>query len=185
MACAFAQRKSGQCVAAQKALGEAMNLVVRPYKKGDYARVLEICIAAFEPIHKGFADALGSRIFDLQYHDWREQYAKTLRKISLSDKARRVHVAELEGAVCGFIFTFVDAKRRTGEIGLNAIDPAFQGRGIGKAIYAFALQDLKRRGAEVASVGTGGDAAHGPARSAYASVGFDKAIPGMYLFKVL
>ena len=31
-----------------------MTLVVRPYEKEDYARALEICIAAFEPIHKGF-----------------------------------------------------------------------------------------------------------------------------------
>jgi hypothetical protein len=52
-------------------------------------------------------------------------------------------------------------------------------------MYAFALKDLKQRGAEIACVGTGGDAAHEPARGAYASVGFDKAIPGMFLFKVL
>jgi hypothetical protein len=52
-------------------------------------------------------------------------------------------------------------------------------------MYQFALEDLKARGAEIACVGTGGDEAHEPARSAYASVGFDKAIPGMFLFKVL
>jgi ribosomal protein S18 acetylase RimI-like enzyme len=166
-------------------LEEAMSLVIRPYKKADYPRVLAICIAAFEPIHQGFEDALGSRIFDLQYRDWHEQYAKTLRTISPSAGAIRVHVAELDGAICGFLFTSVDAKRRTGEIGLNAVDPAFQGRGIGKAMYAFALKDLKRRGAEIASVGTGGDRAHEAARGAYAAVGFDKAIAGMYLFKVL
>lgn len=162
-----------------------MNLVIRPYKKADYARVLEICIAAFEPIHAGFEEALGEAIFARQYRDWRAQYAETLRKISPSSRATRVHVVELDRAVCGFIFTMVDANRKTGEIGLNAVDPAFQGRGIGKAMYEFALADLKRRGAEIASVGTGGDAAHGPARSAYAAVGFDKAIPGMFLFKVL
>jgi ribosomal protein S18 acetylase RimI-like enzyme len=162
-----------------------MRLVFRPYTEADYARVLEICIAAFEPIHQGFEQALGSRIFALQYRDWREQYADTLSKISPADTGTRVYVADADGVVAGFIFTFVDAKRRTGEIGLNAIDPRLQGRGIGRAMYAFALKDLKQRGAEIACVGTGGDAAHEPARGAYASVGFDKAIPGMFLFKVL
>ena len=60
-----------------------------------------------------------------------------------------------------------------------------QGRGIGRAMYKFALKDFKQRGAEIACVGTGGDDAHVPARGAYAAVGFDKAIPGMFLFKVL
>ena len=112
-----------------------MKLEIRPYKKADCARVLEICIAAFEPIHRGFEEALGGRIFKLQYQDWKEQYAETLRRISRRDPDRRVHVVELDGAVAGFIFTVMDAKRKTGEIGLNAVDPKLQGRDIGRAMY--------------------------------------------------
>ncbi len=52
-------------------------------------------------------------------------------------------------------------------------------------MYQFALDDLKRRGAEIASVGNGGDAAHAPARKAYDAVGFDRAIQGLYPFKEL
>jgi ribosomal protein S18 acetylase RimI-like enzyme len=96
-----------------------------------------------------------------------------------------VHVVEFDGVVAGFVFTTLDAKRRAGEIGLNAVDPKLHGRGIGKAMYEFALNDLKERGAEIAYVGTGGDAAHAPARRAYQAIGFDKAIPGLHLFKVL
>jgi GNAT superfamily N-acetyltransferase len=60
-----------------------------------------------------------------------------------------------------------------------------QGLGIGRALYNFALDDLKSRGAVIACVGTGGDAAHEAARRAYEAIGFDKAIPGLHLFKVL
>ena len=162
-----------------------MNLVVRPYAKADYRRVLDICIAAFEPIHKGFEQTLGSRIFELQYHDWRWQYAQTISGISAAGDESKVFVAELDGIVAGFVFTMVDKKRRTGEIGLNAVDPGMQGKGIGRALYTYALEDLKERGAEIACVGTGGDAAHEPARRAYEAIGFDRAIPGMFLFKVL
>ena len=71
----------------------------------------------------------------------------------------KVYVAELDDAVAGFVFTLFDAKRKTGEIGLNAVDPRLQGQGIGRAMYEFALTDLKERGAEIAYVGTGGDPA--------------------------
>ncbi len=162
-----------------------MDLVIRPYAKADYRRVLEICVAAFEPIHRGFEEALGPRIFDLQYGDWREQYAKTLSRISTRDRATKVYVAEVEDEIAGFVFTLLDTERKSGEIGLNAVDPARHGQGIARAMYRFALDDLKRRGAEVASVGTGADAAHAPARAAYEAAGFDRMIQGLYLFKEL
>jgi ribosomal protein S18 acetylase RimI-like enzyme len=162
-----------------------VSLVIRPYRQADYERALAICIAAFAPIHQGFEDVLGAKIFDLQYRDWQQQYAETLSGISASGEDTKVYVAELDGAVAGFVFTRIDAKRKTGEIGLNAVDPNIQGNGIGKAMYGFALADLKARGAEIAYVGTAGDEAHAPARSAYEAVGFDKAIPGLHMFKVL
>jgi ribosomal protein S18 acetylase RimI-like enzyme len=162
-----------------------MSLIIRPYTKTDYEQVLAICIAAFEPIHRGFETALGRRVFELQYNDWRGDYAETLRGISPEDASTKVYVAERDGAIAAFIFTRIDAKRKTGEIGLNAVDPKLQGNGIGKEMYEFALADLKARGAEIAQVGTGGDAAHEPARRAYEAAGFDRAIPGLHLFKVL
>ena len=60
------------------------------------------------------------------------------------------------GAVVGFIFTVMDARRKTGEIGLNAVDPKLQGRGIGRAMYEFALNNLKERGAEMPASGPAG-----------------------------
>lgn len=162
-----------------------MALVIRPYGDADYQRVLEVCIAAFEPIHKGFETVLGPRIFALQYGDWKEQYAKTLSRISTRNRKCKVYVAELDGEIAGFVFVLLDKDRKCGEIGLNAVDPQYQGQGIATAMYQFALDDLKRRGAEIACVGTGGDAAHAPARRAYDAAGFDRAIHGLYLFKEL
>jgi ribosomal protein S18 acetylase RimI-like enzyme len=162
-----------------------MNVRMRPYRASDLERALGICIAAFSRIHEGFAEALGQKVFAQQYGDWREQYAATFAQVDDKDAVPTVYVAELDDAVVGFVFVRLDAKRKTGEIGLNAVMPAFQGRGIGKTMHAFALAELKRRGAEIAYVGTGGDAAHAPARKAYAAAGFDKSIPGVHLFKVL
>jgi GNAT superfamily N-acetyltransferase len=166
-------------------MGQPSSLEMRPYRASDYKRVLDICIAAFEPIHQGFESALGQRIFDLQYNDWKDRYAATIRTIAPDDEKIKVYVAVLDGSVAGFIFLLIDAKRQTGELGLNAVDPPLQGLGIGKAMYAFALATLKEHGALIACVGTGGDEAHARARRAYAAAGFDRGIPGVYLFKSL
>jgi GNAT superfamily N-acetyltransferase len=158
---------------------------IRPFERADCHRVLEICVAAFTPIHQGLEETLGSTIFNARYHDWKQQYADYLAKISDTGPAVRVYVVEEEGAPVAFVFTILDANRQIGEIGLNAVAPERQGQGIGKEMYEFALEDLKKRGAKVAYPGTGGDPAHAPARAAYQKVGFDRAIPGVYFFKTL
>jgi GNAT superfamily N-acetyltransferase len=162
-----------------------MSLHIRPYTKADYPRAVDICVEAFRPIHAGFKAALGDTIFALQYANWERQYAETFDKLSVDDDITRVYVAEKEGDLVGFVFTILDAERKTGEIGLNAVDPSHQGQGIGKAMYDFALAALKARGAQIAYVGAGGDAAHAPARKAYEAVGFDKVVPAAHYFRVL
>lgn len=109
-------------------------LVIRPYAEADYAATLEICVAAFAPIHTGFAQALGPHAFRLQYADWKERYAATLADIPKADANTRVFVAVRDGAIAGFVFAVLDVARRTGEIGLNAVSPSLQRRGIGKAM---------------------------------------------------
>jgi ribosomal protein S18 acetylase RimI-like enzyme len=162
-----------------------MNCRIRAFEKKDYERVLNVCVSAFTPIHRAFEEALGSKIFDYRYHDWREQYADYLGRISNSDPAVKVYVVEDAGALVAFVVTIMDCKRKIGEIGLNAVAPEHQGKGIGEMMYAFALKELKERGAEVAYVGTGGDSAHAPARAAYEAVGFDRAIPAVHYFRTL
>ena len=162
-----------------------MNYHIRPYEAPDYERVLDICVSAFTPVYQGFEKALGNEIFSHRYHDWQEQYADYLGKVSDAGPAVKVYVVADEDALVAFIFTIMDHERKIGEIGLNAVDPAHQGRGVGKMMYEFALEDLKKRGAEIAYVGTGGDEAHAPARAVYKAVGFDKAIPSTHFFRKL
>ena len=58
-----------------------MTLRIRVFETADYERVLEICIAAFAPIHRSFREMLGEAVFDYRYHDWKDQYADYLGKI--------------------------------------------------------------------------------------------------------
>ena len=71
------------------------------------------------------------------------------------------------------------------EMGLNAVHPDHAGQGIGTWMYRETLVRMKALGAEVVEVGTGGDAAHAPARRAYEKAGFHTAIPGVHFYRTL
>jgi GNAT superfamily N-acetyltransferase len=96
-----------------------------------------------------------------------------------------VLVTELGGQVVGFI-TFV-ADRATGilTIGNNAIDPDYQGRGLGAAQYEHVLTWARESGFAYAKVMTGLDDCHAAAREAYRKAGFDIAIPGVTYYRKL
>jgi len=59
-----------------------------------------------------------------------------------------------------------------GEIYMVAVDPDFQGHGIGTALMEFALAWMKEAGMSIAMVETGGDPGHERARRTYEKVGF-------------
>lgn len=162
-----------------------MTPTIRPFGEADFEPVWEICIRSFAPIHQGFETVLGPQMFALQYRDWRGGYRDYLQAIVSSDSAHRLFVVATGETLIGFIAIKVDADKRVGEIDLNAIHPDYQGRGFGTLMYQFALAKMAEAGAELAFVGTGGDAAHAPARTAYQKAGFDTAIPSVTYFKKL
>jgi ribosomal protein S18 acetylase RimI-like enzyme len=67
------------------------------------------------------------------------------------------------------IFSVGDA---SAEIHMIAVDPAFQRRGIASALTGHALSEMRRRGITLATVATGGDPGHAPARRTYEKAGF-------------
>lgn len=74
---------------------------------------------------------------------------------------------------------------KVGEIGLNAIDPAHAGKGLGTGMYDFSIGRMKEAGMKVATVGTGGDPSHAPARRAYQKAGFSVEIPSVWMCRML
>ncbi len=89
-----------------------------------------------------------------------------------------------DGRIIGFVSIFIAEDRTRGEIGLNAVDPEFQGRGGGNAMYTFAIARFREKGVKLIAVGTGLDSAHEPARNAYKKAGFLVGIPYVALFRL-
>ena len=155
---------------------------IRPVEPRDYARLQAVRAAAFAPIFASFRAILGDEIYELaQARDDGAQGA-LLDSLLEPESGWKVYVAQRAGEVAGFVSVRLDADTRLGEIGLNAVHPDHAGNGIGTLLYDFALGRMRDAGMAVATVGTGGDPSHAPARQAYRKVGFHAELPTVWMY---
>jgi ribosomal protein S18 acetylase RimI-like enzyme len=92
---------------------------------------------------------------------------------------------ETDETVVGFATYRLDPATGVGTIGNNAVDPAWQGRGIATALYEEVLARFRAAGMRVAAVTTGLDEPHAPARAAYRRVGFGPTVESVTLYREL
>ena len=134
---------------------------------------------------QSFRDLLGKEIARVALATAEREQAELLDKCAAADSAQDLFVAETDGEIVAFCALSLDHDSKLGEIGLNAVHPDHQGRGIGTAMFRHALARMRASGMLAAAVGTGGDISHAPARRAYEKAGFDRAIPSVYLYRSL
>jgi GNAT superfamily N-acetyltransferase len=151
----------------------------------DAVRVQSIRRAAFEPVFASFRSILGDEIYDLAQRRDDEAQELLLTTLLAPDSGWTFYVAQFDDVIVGFVAVRLDPETGVGEIGLNAVAPARAGEGIGTAMYQFALARMKEAGMKVATVGTGGDPSHAPARRAYQKAGFDREIPTVWMYRKL
>jgi GNAT superfamily N-acetyltransferase len=145
---------------------------IRQFRDEDFAAIMEITLSAFTPIHESFREILGSRIFNCVYPDWKKSNREYLKSLCEGVDKKNILVAEEDHAVIGFISYFLNPQEKSGELGLNAVHPAHQNKGIGTRMYKHVLKRMKTRGIKVVQVGTGGDPSHLQARRVYEKSGF-------------
>ena len=158
---------------------------IRPVALADIPELHAIRKAAFAPVFASFRKLAGDRIASVAFAEAEAEQANLLDRYCAPGSDREVYVIERHGEVCGFCALALDPNTLVGEIDLNAVNPDCQGEGLGEKLYAFALERMKEAGMKVATVGTGGDEAHAPARRAYEKAGFSAAIPSLYLYKAI
>lgn len=157
------------------------SLEIRAATEAELTELQEIRAAAFAPVFASFRSILGETIYAAAQA--REDEAQERYLTSLLDPSSGwdVFTAEVSGQAVGFMAIRMDTDAGIGEIGLNAVHPDFAGRGIGTALYDFALDRMTAAGLRVATVATGGDPSHAPARRAYEKAGFDVRIPSVWM----
>ena len=158
---------------------------IRAFKSGDLPLIQSIRKRAFQPIHDSFRSLVGEDVFRLEFSDWDQVQGDYLKSICAANSSRELYVAMEDEAIAGFIGISMNQASSRGEIDLNAVDPEYQGRGIGEFMYKFALQRMREAGMKVARVSTGGDASHSQARRAYEKAGFGVYIPSITMYRKL
>jgi GNAT superfamily N-acetyltransferase len=85
-------------------------------------------------------------------------------------------VTEIDGEIAGFVSYAIDRPREVGTIHYNAVDPDFQGHGVGTTQVERVLEIFRDEGMRIACVGTGLNEGHAPARRMYEKAGFEPVI---------
>jgi ribosomal protein S18 acetylase RimI-like enzyme len=155
--------------------------VMRAARTSDLPLLQEIRQAAFAPVFASFRAMLGDELYERVQAREDEAHPGLLASLLAADSPWEVHVAERAGAVIGFVAIRMNQETQLGEIGLNAVHPDHAGQGIGTAMYKFALARMKAAGMRAATVSTGADASHAPARRAYQKSGFSAQIPSVWM----
>ena len=141
--------------------------------------------AAFAPVFESLRSILGEEIARIAYANAEIDQGAHLDEMCRSGSDHSVYVATVGDQVVGFCGYTANLETKIGEVGLNAVHPDFGGTGIGTAMYEHVMAHMKRDGMAVATVGTGLDTSHEPARRAYQKAGFKRGVPSIWLFKQL
>lgn len=144
---------------------------IRAFQPADLPRLKEITVATFGPVS---IDGNMEKTFG-QFGQ-QEQAGWQGRKLAAIEEDCRlqpdgVFIAQDQaGLTAGYITTRLNITSRVGWIANLAVDPAWQGKGIGRNLIEFALQFFRGRGMQVARIETLEQNPVG--RALYPSVGF-------------
>jgi ribosomal protein S18 acetylase RimI-like enzyme len=141
--------------------------VIRKFRPSDLERLQEITIRGFEGVSIDYA--VEQRFGVIAGKDWKWRKAQSIQW-DVEANPEGVFVYEAGGRVVGYITTRLDGRSRIGWIPNIAIDPASQGRGVGKALMQAALDYLRASGMLYAKIETLEQNKKG--RKFYPSVGF-------------
>ncbi len=159
---------------------------IKEYQQSDEGPVVEFALRSWAPVFASLEEVLGEDLF-ARLHSaeggWREQQDAAIRA-TLTSPSMRTWVAEVEATPVGFVSARLTGDRQIGEIYMLAVDPGYQGGGIGTALTVKATDWLRQSGARVAMVETGGDPGHAPARRVYQKADYT-LLPVARYFKAL
>lgn len=146
--------------------------MIRPVEPRDIPVIADIGARAFRSIYDGLRRQLGDELCDLLRPDESTHRARKIRQ-HCEKHPQWCFVCEEEGRVVGYVTFKLDPERGIGTIGHNAVDPDCGLKGKGQEMYRAVLEHFRANGMRYASVTTGLDEAHAPARRAYERAGFN------------
>lgn len=157
---------------------------IEPYHPSYLKGIIHLSLRAWAPVFESIQTAMDDAFYQAFYPEhWRVSQQKAVEEVCKAEDTH-VWVAVEDDSPAGFVAVKLHEADSMGEIYMVAVDPDFQGQGMGSTLISFALDWMKGAGMAVAMVETGGDAGHAPARCAYEKAGF-KLFPVARYFKQL
>ncbi len=145
---------------------------IEPFVSHHLDAIVDLSLRAWTPVFASIQNAMDTDVYQAFYPDnWRVSQQKAVEDVCTIEDTN-VWVALDADSIVGFIVVKLHSEESMGEIYMVAVDPDFQGQGIGTALIEFALTSMKDAGMSIAMVETGGDDGHAPARRTYEKVGF-------------
>jgi GNAT superfamily N-acetyltransferase len=149
-----------------------LEIQIEPYTPQHLDAIIRLSLRAWTPVFESIQNAMDADVYQAFYPDnWRVSQQKTVEDVCVAEDTK-VWVALDAGSTVGFVAVKLDSESKMGEIYMVAVDPDFQGHGIGSALIEFVLAQMKDVGMSIAMVETGGDLGHAPARRTYEKLGF-------------
>jgi ribosomal protein S18 acetylase RimI-like enzyme len=154
---------------------------IRQARAEDADRCGDITVLAWQRVYDSWAALIGPDLFAQHYANWRDRMREGV-SASIREHPERAIVTEVDGEVVGFLTYYEPGPPNVGEIGGNAVHPEWQGRGIGVRQCRRALEIFREKGFTSATVFTGLDEGHAPARAMYEKAGFRETTPHVRYF---
>ena len=142
---------------------------IRQFVAADTDNVVELSLAAWTPVFESFQMVLGDDLYRRVHPDWLSHQAASVREAL---ERNDTWVAVDDGTAIGFVNVIFDEAERSAEIYMIAVHPAAQRQGVATRLTDHALDEMRARGLDLATVATGGDPGHAPARRTYEKAGF-------------
>lgn len=148
-----------------------MEIQIEPYGAHHLDAVIRLALRAWAPVFESLQQVMDPDVYRHFYPDWRINQQEAVAEVCAAEDTP-VWVALRGDLVVGFAAVELHQQTGMGELYMIAVDPDFQGQGIGSALIEFTLAWMKETGMSVAMVETGGDPGHAPARHTYEKLGF-------------
>lgn len=147
---------------------------IEPYRNEQRRNVIELSIRAWTPVFVQLRAAVPAYVYDSFWPDgWEVRQRADVARI-LDESPESVRVAVEGNAVLGWVALQLHPEDSMGEVHILAVDPAYQRRGIAKALLDHAFDVIGRAGMRMVMVETGDDPGHAASRATYEAVGFER-----------
>jgi ribosomal protein S18 acetylase RimI-like enzyme len=145
---------------------------IRSFLQQDLTRLTELTIETFGPFYEdSFRPLVGEVVFTNQHGQWRDDYVKQVAELHDPAQHRYVAVAEIDSVIAGYVAWAGDPERRNASVTILAVSAKHRRLGAGTVLCEHAFAAMRELGAEVVTIGTGGDGFHAPARALYEALG--------------